>query len=71
MLRLIGRNLVKGIFSKVVRVGGVGAVCWYFGKGYGKKVNIYISTKNDIHFNLATEEYLFEHLKISKPTLFL
>ena len=27
--------------------------------------------KDDIHFNLATEEYLFEHKNLKDPTLFL
>ncbi len=36
-----------------------------------KTINIYISNTNDIHFNLATEEYLFEHSNIKSPTLFL
>jgi lipoate-protein ligase A len=35
------------------------------------KVNVFLSTKDDIHFNLATEEFLFDHLKPDAPTLFL
>jgi lipoate-protein ligase A len=35
------------------------------------KVKILLSTSNDIHFNLATEEYLFETAQLAHPTLFL
>jgi hypothetical protein len=35
------------------------------------KVKILRSTSNNIHFNLATEEYLFEVAELTLPTLFL
>jgi lipoyltransferase/lipoate-protein ligase len=35
------------------------------------KVKILVSTSNNIHFNLATEEYLFETAELAVPTLFL
>ncbi len=35
------------------------------------KVKILRSTSNNIHFNLATEEYLFEEAQLTLPTLFL
>lgn len=34
-------------------------------------VKILLSTSNNIHFNLATEEYLFETAQLTVPTLFL
>jgi lipoate-protein ligase A len=37
----------------------------------GKAVDVLISESNDIVFNLATEEYIFEHLDIKNPLLFL
>ena len=36
-----------------------------------KKINILYSDYNNIHFNLATEEYLYEHSDLKHPTLFL
>jgi len=36
-----------------------------------KRVDIFVSHYNNIHFNLATEEYLYEHSDLKYPTLFL
>ncbi|EGR34691.1 lipoate-protein ligase a, putative, partial [Ichthyophthirius multifiliis] len=36
-----------------------------------KKICVIHSQVNDIHFNLATEEYLYEHHNLKYPTLFL
>jgi hypothetical protein len=36
-----------------------------------KIIEIIYSDKTDIHFNLATEEYFFEHSNLKYPTLFL
>jgi lipoate-protein ligase A len=41
-----------------------------FFKG-NKKVRIIRSELTDIHFNLATEEYIYEKSKLEFPTLFL
>ena len=34
-------------------------------------IDILVSESNDIMFNLATEEFLFEHMPIINPLLFL
>jgi len=36
-----------------------------------KNIKILLSSADDIHFNLATEEYLYEHSDLKYPTLFL
>lgn len=36
-----------------------------------KSVRVLHTEGNDIHFNLAIEEYLFENVNIDRPTLFL
>lgn len=37
----------------------------------GTAVDIIVAESNDILFNLATEEYIFEHVEVSNPLLFL
>jgi lipoate-protein ligase A len=37
----------------------------------GAKADVIISESNDILFNLATEEYIFEHVEVQNPLLFL
>lgn len=37
----------------------------------GKAVDVMISESNDIMLNLAAEEYIFEHLEVVNPLLFL
>lgn len=37
----------------------------------GKHIDILYAESNDILFNLATEEYMYEHLNIVNPVLFL
>ena len=37
----------------------------------GAAVDIILADSNDIMFNLATEEYIFEHVEVSNPILFL
>ena len=37
----------------------------------GGAADVLISESNDILFNLATEEYIFEHLEVKNPLLFL
>ena len=34
-------------------------------------MDILYAESNDIMFNLATEEYIFEHVEVSNPILFL
>lgn len=77
-MRMIGKNtfsLFKGFKNAgIFKLGlnpGITRSINFFSKVSPKKINIYLSTINDIHFNLATEEYLFEHKKLKHPTLFL
>ncbi|KAL4492019.1 hypothetical protein ABPG72_008440 [Tetrahymena utriculariae] len=44
---------------------------WFSVIPHEKKVHILYSDYNNIHFNLATEEYLYEHSDLKHPTLFL
>ena len=37
----------------------------------GAAVDILVAESNDIMFNLATEEYIFEHVDVANPILFL
>jgi lipoate-protein ligase A len=37
----------------------------------GKGIDILYAESNDILFNLATEEYIYEHLNIVNPVLYL
>ena len=37
----------------------------------GSAVDVLISDSNDILFNLATEEYIFETIDVKNPLLFL
>lgn len=37
----------------------------------GGAVDVLISESNDILFNLATEEYIFENIDVTNPLLFL
>jgi lipoate-protein ligase A len=46
-----------------------GFVKKFFSKS--KDVRILTTKGNDIHFNLATEEWLFEKADLKQPTLFL
>jgi lipoate-protein ligase A len=36
-----------------------------------KNLQVFLSEGNNIHFNLASEEYLYEHSNLISPTLFL
>jgi lipoate-protein ligase A len=37
----------------------------------GEQIDILHSESNDILFNLATEDYLYEHVSLRNPMLFL
>jgi len=40
-------------------------------KEKGAAVDIIVAESNDILFNLATEEFIFEHVDVANPILFL
>lgn len=39
--------------------------------GNSNKIEVLTTQQNNIHFNLAVEEYLFEKKELKHPTLFL
>ena len=64
-------NRIINPATRHLRIAGASASKALFSKLNEPYVNIFISTKNDINFNLATEDLLFEHWKLTAPTLFL
>ena len=60
-------------FSKTAKSSQTAASIWpsFLTQAKGGAVDVITAESNDIMFNLATEEYIFEHIEVVNPILFL
>jgi len=68
LLKSFLRPTLKGVSAPQIGRRGFSAAFLAEDEGC---IDILHSDSNDINFNLATEEYLFEHCNIINPVLFL
>lgn len=69
---MIGRILqTKRSWSMPMRRAFSTGLPSFLSPNKGQSADILVAESNDILFNLATEEYMFEHADIANPVLFL
>ena len=58
-------------FSTTAQIPNDDSLPSFLSESSGKAIDILHAESQDILFNLATEEYMYEHLNIVNPVLFL